>query len=100
MQHDGVGEHEIAEIVGPDQPVFEQFVSLLEDFPHLRHIPVTNVGAEHGIEFDAERQSFAPKCDGSHRIIGLAAEIERFDEQVDDIFRLLDVAGRKVVQQI
>ena len=50
-----MGEDEIVEIVVVEQFPFHQLVGFFQHAGHVGHIPMANVGAEHGFQARAER---------------------------------------------
>src|SRR6266508_4873329 len=72
----GVGEREVAEVVGGDEPVLVELVGLGQHLHHVRHVEVPDVGAEQRVESRAHRIHAAVECPGVDRVVGLAAVIE------------------------
>src|SRR5713101_8144715 len=68
----GVGEREVAEVVGGDEAVLEEFVCLGQHVQHVRHVEVADVGAEDRVEPRAERVHAAVERPGVAPVVGLA----------------------------
>src|SRR5437016_4206722 len=98
MKADRIGKGEIAEVLGGKAAVLEVFVGLGNDLIHLLHVPVSDVGAEEGIQACSERQGLSVEGPNGARVIGFAPEEENGDEEVADLLRSLDSAGRPFVE--
>src|SRR5208283_103912 len=91
-----IGECEVAEVGGSDQPVLYQLVGFRQDHPHVGHVEMADIGAEDRIDPGAERVDVA-ECHGIHPVVGLAAEIERPGIEVDPVLLAGDFARGVVV---
>ena len=94
-----VGVHELAEIGVAEEVVLDHLVHLAEHVGHDRHVPVRDVGTEHGVEARAERIGLGVEGGDRHRVVGLAPAVERRREQVADLFGVLDADGGEFVEE-
>ena len=69
--------HELSEVVLRDEPVLDHFPRLLQHLGHVRHVEVTDVGAEDRTEAMVAVAIEGPRGD---RVVGLAAEEEPLGE--------------------
>ena len=60
---------------------------------------MADVGAEHRLERQSQRRQAAVERDRDHAVLGLAAEIERIDEERLQILDLAQGAGGELVEQ-
>ncbi|MBH61507.1 MAG: hypothetical protein CL569_03450 [Alphaproteobacteria bacterium] len=98
VQMDRVREGNIAEIINPEDPSFDELVGLGQDFRGILNVPVTNVRAEHGIKAGSQRVDFGVECPGYFTVVRFTAEVEARHEEIVDILFGLDRAGGPFVQ--
>src|SRR5262245_22214010 len=96
----GVLEGEGAEVVLREQAALDELEGLLDDLAHVAHVPVPDVRADDRVQLRAERVRARVEGPGVHRVVGLAAEVEARHEEVVQLARALDAAGRELVERI
>ncbi len=95
----GVGENEIAKILFRDHTIVNQFVGLLGDFPHVRHVPMADVRAEYRAQSPVVRILLRIERPRVDRIVCLATEVEVPQKKTRNIGRLRDPSLLEVVER-
>ena len=83
VQSDRVVAREITELVVVEMPVVDELVRLGEHVEHVRHVPVTEVGAEDGAQTCTARVHVLRVGPPDGGIVGLAAEVEVVEVPTD-----------------
>src|SRR5213083_642023 len=71
-----VGEDEVAERLLAEHARLDERPGLGQHLPHVGHVPVTDVRAEHRLQARAERVYPGVERDRRDAVVGLAAEVE------------------------
>ena len=96
----GIREGKVAEVHVRHELFFHHLVGFFDDLAHVRHVPVSDIRAQHGTEARAKGIELGVEGDGAHGVIRLAAEKEVGYETVADVFRPLDGGEGKVVEVV
>src|SRR5882672_2657494 len=94
----GIGEGEVAEIIGGDELVLHELVGFGQHVHHVGHVEVTDVRSEQRVEPRAEGVHPAIEGPGIDTIVRLAPEIELGREEIAQVFLALDPARGVIVE--
>src|SRR5271156_4386778 len=94
MELNGVGEDEIAKVVGADQALLEHLIRFHHGLAHIEDVEMTDVRSEHRVELAVHQMLLRIKRNRRHPVLALAAEEEVRDEAVMNVALGLDSGCR------